>query len=106
MYFDGCYDVLQNCMSFDDAAIVSVGKNDYRINFEAMATGDVGRRMINSDLRKKREQLWTKKTMEKSTEEIGNEICQKKATKLKTFVPNKSFSQNSEKFFARAHKKG
>lgn len=38
--------------------------------------------------------------MEKSTEEIVNEICQKKATKLKTFVPNKSFSQNSEKPFS------
>ena len=38
--------------------------------------------------------------MEKSTEEIVNEICQKKATKLKTFVPNKRFSQNSEKPFS------
>ena len=48
-------------MSFDDVAVVTVRKNDYRINFGGMATGEVGRRMINSDLRRKREQLWTKK---------------------------------------------
>ena len=30
---DGCYDLMQNATSFNDAAIVSVKGNDYRILF-------------------------------------------------------------------------
>ena len=29
----GCHDLLQKSTSFDDVAIVTVGKNDHRINF-------------------------------------------------------------------------
>ena len=44
-------------MCFNDVAIVTVGRNDYRIHFWFIAKGEAVNKMKNSDLSKKRGQL-------------------------------------------------
>lgn len=45
-------------MSFNDVPIVTVGRNDYIINFLGMAKGVGVNRMESADLSEKRRQLW------------------------------------------------
>ena len=47
---NGCHDLMQNAMSFDDIAIVSVTGNDYRIHFWYMGKDDAVSIMHNSNL--------------------------------------------------------
>ena len=50
---NGCHDLMQKAMSFNDVAIVSVKGNDYRINFWYMSKNDAIVLMANSNLRDK-----------------------------------------------------
>ena len=50
---NGCHDLMQKAMSFNDVAIVSVKGNDYRIHFWYMSKYDAISIMNNSNLNKK-----------------------------------------------------
>ena len=50
---NGCYDLMQKAMTFNDVAIVSVKGSDYRIRFWYMSKGDAINIMKNSPLDKK-----------------------------------------------------
>ena len=47
---NGCHDLMQKAMNFNDAAIVSVKGNDYRIHFWYMSKNDAISIMLNSNL--------------------------------------------------------
>ena len=47
---NGCHDLMQKAMSFNDVAIVSVKGNDYRIHFWYMSKDDAISIMHNSNL--------------------------------------------------------
>ena len=51
---NGCYDLMQKAMNFNDVAIVSVKGSDYRINFWHMSRSDVISIMNNSNLSDKK----------------------------------------------------
>ena len=48
--FNGCHDLMQKTMTFNDIAIVSVKISDYRIYFEYMGKDDAINIIKNSDL--------------------------------------------------------
>ena len=47
---NGCHDLMQKAMSFNDDAIVSIKGNDYRIHFWYMSKSDATSIMHNSNL--------------------------------------------------------
>ena len=50
---NGCHDLMQKAMSFNDVAIVSVKGSDYRIHFWYMSKNDAINIMKNSNLNEK-----------------------------------------------------
>ena len=46
----GCHDLMQKAMIFNDVAIVSIKRNDYRIHFWYMSKNDATNIMKNSNL--------------------------------------------------------
>ena len=50
---NGCHDLMQKAMNFDDVAIVSIKENDYRIHFFYMRKDDAISIMNNSSLHEK-----------------------------------------------------
>ena len=50
---NGCHDVMQKAMNFDDVAIVSIKGDDYRIHFWYMSKDDVISIINNSNLSEK-----------------------------------------------------
>ena len=50
---NGCRDLMQKAMSFNDVAIVSIKGNDYRIHFWYMSKNDAIVLMTNSNLKDK-----------------------------------------------------
>ena len=54
LYFcNGCHDIMQKAMNFNDVAIVSIKGNDYRIHFRYMSKDEAISIMHNSDLNEK-----------------------------------------------------
>ena len=47
---NGCHDLMQKAMSFNDVAIVSINGNEYRIHFWYMSKNDAIALMTNSNL--------------------------------------------------------
>ena len=54
---NGCHDLMQKAMNFNDVAIVSIKENDYRIHFWYMSKNDAIALMTNSNLNDKNEIL-------------------------------------------------
>ena len=50
---NGCHDLMQKAMSFNDVAIVFIKGNDYRIHFWYMSKNDAIALMTNSNLNDK-----------------------------------------------------
>ena len=50
---NGCHDLMQKTMNFNDVAIVSIKGNDYRIHFWYMSKNDAIVLMANSNLKDK-----------------------------------------------------
>ena len=50
---NGCHDLMQKVMSFNDVAIVSIKGDDYRIHFRYMSKNDAIVLMTNSNLKDK-----------------------------------------------------
>ena len=50
---NGCHDLMQKAMNFNDVAIVSIKRNHYRIHFWDMSKDDAISIMNNSSLNKK-----------------------------------------------------
>ena len=50
---NGCLDLMQKAMNFNDAAIVSIKGNDYRIHFWYMSKDDAISIMNNTSLNEK-----------------------------------------------------
>ena len=50
---NGCHDLMQKAMNFNDVAIASIKGNDYRINFWYMSKDEAISIMHNSSLNKK-----------------------------------------------------
>ena len=50
---NGCHDLMQKALNFDDVAIVSIEGNDYRIQFWYMSKNDAIALMTNSNLNDK-----------------------------------------------------
>ena len=48
---NGCHDLMQKAMKFNDAVIVSIKGNDYRIHFWYMSRNDAIVLMTNSNLK-------------------------------------------------------
>ena len=46
---NGCHDLMQKAMNFDDVAFVSVKENDYRTHFWCMSKDDAINIMKNSN---------------------------------------------------------
>ena len=55
--FNGCHDLMQKAMSFDDVAIVYVKANAHRIHFRYMSKDDAVSIMSNSNLVDKKSAL-------------------------------------------------
>ena len=51
--YNGCDDLMQKAMNFNDVAIVSIRGNDYRIHFWYMSKNDAIALMTNSNLKDK-----------------------------------------------------
>ena len=51
--WNGCHDLMQKAMYFNDVAIVSIKGNDYRIHFWYMSKNDAISIMNNSNLKEK-----------------------------------------------------
>ena len=49
---NGCHDLMQKAMNFNDVAIVSIKGNDYRIHFWYISKDDAINIMKNSNLKK------------------------------------------------------
>ena len=49
---NGCHDLMQKAMNFNNVAIVSIKGNDYRIHFWYMSKNDTINIMKNSNLKK------------------------------------------------------
>ena len=54
---NGCHDLMQKAMNFNDVAFVSVKESDYRIHFWYMSKGDDINIMKNSDSNEKSRSL-------------------------------------------------
>ena len=54
---NGCHDLMQKAMNFNDVAIVSVKGSDYRIHFWYMSKNNAINMMENSHLNEKSESL-------------------------------------------------
>ena len=54
---NGCHDLMQKAMNFNDVAIDSIKGNDYRIHFWYMSKDDAISLMISSSLNEKTESL-------------------------------------------------
>ena len=53
MYFcNGCYDLMQKSMNFNDVSIVSVKRSDYRTHLWYMSKDDIINIIKNSDLKR------------------------------------------------------
>ena len=53
-YFcNGCHNLMQKAMNFNDVTIVSIKKNDYKIHFWYMSKNDAIALMKNSNLKDK-----------------------------------------------------
>ena len=52
-----CHDLMQKPTNFNDAAIVSIKRNDYRIHFWYISKNDAIKLMNNSSLNEKTESL-------------------------------------------------
>ena len=50
---NGCHDLMQKAMNFNDVAVVSIKGNDYRIHFWYMSTDNAISIMNNSNLNEK-----------------------------------------------------
>ena len=50
---NGCHNLMQKAMNFNDVAIVSIKENDYRIHFWYMSKNDAIALMPNSNLNDK-----------------------------------------------------
>ena len=50
---NGCHDLMQKALNFNDVAIVSVEGRDYRIHFWYMSKDDGRKKMKDSDLNEK-----------------------------------------------------
>ena len=50
---NGCHDLMQKAMNFNDVAIVSIKGNDYRMHFWCMSKNDAIVLMTNSNLKDK-----------------------------------------------------
>ena len=50
---NGCHNLMQKSMNFNDITIVSIKRNDYRINFWYMSKDDAISTMNNSSLNEK-----------------------------------------------------
>ena len=50
---NGCHDLMQKAMNFNDVAIVSIKGNNYRMNFWYMSQNDAIVLMTNSNLKDK-----------------------------------------------------
>ena len=50
---NGCHDLMQKAMNFNDVAIVSIKENDYRIHFWYMSKDEAISIMHNSSLNEK-----------------------------------------------------
>ena len=50
---NGCHDLMQKAMSFENVAIVSIKRNDYRIHFSYISKNDAITLMTNSNLNDK-----------------------------------------------------
>ena len=55
---NGCHELMQKAMNFNDVAIVSIKGNDYRIHFRYMSKNDAINIMNNSKLNEKTESLY------------------------------------------------
>ena len=55
--WNGCNDLMQKAMNFNEVAIVSITGNDHRIHFWYMSKGDVINTMKNSNLNEKKGSL-------------------------------------------------
>ena len=53
--YNGCHDLLQKAMSFNNFAIVSIKENDYRIHFWYISKDEFINLLKHADLRKKLE---------------------------------------------------
>ena len=51
--YDGCHDLIQKTMNFNDVSIASIKGNDYRIHFWCMRKNEAISIMHNSSLNKK-----------------------------------------------------
>ena len=51
--FNGCHDLMQNVTNFNDVAVVSVKRSDYRIHFWYMSKDDAINIMKNVDSNEK-----------------------------------------------------
>ena len=49
---NGCYDLMQKSMNFNDVSIVSVKRSDYRTHLWYMSKDDIISIIKNSDLKK------------------------------------------------------
>ena len=56
---NGCHDLMQKAMNFNDAAIVSIKGNNYRIHFWYMSKDDAISIMKDSDLNETSGLLYT-----------------------------------------------
>ena len=54
---NGCHDLMQKAMNFNDVAVVSIKGNDYSIHFWYMSKDDAITIMNNSSLNEKAESL-------------------------------------------------
>ena len=50
---NGCHDLMQKAINFNDVAILSIKGNDYRIHFRCMSKNDAINLMNNSSLNEK-----------------------------------------------------
>ena len=55
---NGCHDLMQKAMNFNDVAIISMKESDYRIHFWYMSKDDAINIMNNSSLNKRTELLY------------------------------------------------
>ena len=55
--YNGCNDLMQKAMNFNDVAVVSIKKSGYKIHFWNMSEDDAINIMINSNLNEKSELL-------------------------------------------------
>ena len=55
--WNGCHNLMEKAMNFNNVAIVSLKRNDYRVHFWYMSKNDAIALMTNSNLKDKNEIL-------------------------------------------------